>query len=111
MRGMKFGSKRPAEVYVALRWNEKRASKRDEEGLLVIVGRRLRCRGKLEIYNLCLPAKDLGMSLSRKEVPQVKRTIRLIRSKVHKRRSIRRIVVGGRTGPMPFVAHLLKYLL
>lgn len=107
--GREFGSEKPRVVYVALRWNDSRAVRHKEERLLNLVARKLgRQPRDLRIYNLCPPSKGRGMTLSMYEYPEVERTIRPIKGKIDRHKSVRLIVVGGRSGPMPLVALLLK---
>jgi len=67
--------------------------------------------GELRIYNLVRPSKDLGMKLSIDEFSDVEQTVKRIKSRIIGKHSVKRIVVGGRSGPMPLVALLLKMVL
>jgi hypothetical protein len=107
--GMEFGSAEPTLIYVAIRWNDSKAIPKDQKKFVKEVAEKLHWDAKkLKIYNLCRPSKARGMTLSLEEYPQVVDSINRI---ARHRRSIRRIIVGGRTGPMPFVARFLKLLL
>jgi hypothetical protein len=110
--GREFGSERPRIIYVALRWNDARPMSDQEEDMVNKVANKLGVRPvDLRIYNLVRPSKDRGMSLGIDEFDDVEQTIKRIRSRVNSCQSIRRIVVGGRSGPMPVVALLLKLIL
>jgi hypothetical protein len=65
----------------------------------------------LRIYNLVRPSKDRGMSLLIDEFTDVEKTVKRIKSRISGSHSVRRIVVGGRSGPMPVIALLLKMVL
>lgn len=64
----------------------------------------------LRIYNLVRPSKGRKMSLNISEFGDVEQTIKHIQSFVNKSHTVRRIVVGGKSGPMPLIALLLKLL-
>ena len=112
--GREFGSDRPKVVYVALRWNDLKPSSDQEQRMIRSVAQKLEMLpGDLRIYNLCPPQRGRGMNLSVDELEHVEQTVRRIKARVEKPRvdtseSVRRIVVGGRSGPMPLVALLLK---
>jgi hypothetical protein len=83
-----------------------------EEDMVNKVAHKLRVRpADLRIYNLVRPSKDRGMSLAMDEFDDVEQTIKRIRLRINGCHPVRRIVVGGRSGPMPVVALLLKLLL
>ena len=109
--GREFGSEMPNVIYVALRWNDPRPLSDQEEDMVRKVADKL-CvpPADLRVYNLVRPSKDRGMSLSMRELDDVAQTIERIRLRISGRHTIRRIVVGGRSGPMPIVALLLKLL-
>ena len=110
--GREFGSERPIVIYVALRWNDSRPISDQEEDMVTKVARKLLVQPTdLRIYNLVRPSKDRGMSLGMDEFDDVEQTIKRIRSRINGSHEVRRIVVGGRSGPMPMVALLLKLLL
>ena len=110
--GREFGSERPRVIYVALRWNAPRPMSVQEEDMISTVADKLRVRPEdLRIYNLVRPSKGRGMSLSINEFDDVAQTIQRIRLRISGCHTIRRIVVGGRSGPMPLVALLLKLLI
>lgn len=48
------------------------------------------------------------MTLPMYEYAEVEKTIRRIKARIDRHQSVRLIVVGGRSGPMPFVALVLK---
>ena len=109
--GREFGSEMPNVIYVALRWNDPRPMSYQEEDMVSKVADKLRVPpADLRVYNLVRPSKDRGMSLSMRELDDVAQTIERIRLRISGRHTIRRIVVGGRSGPMPVVALLLKLL-
>jgi len=109
--GREFGSEMPNVIYVALRWNDPRPMSDQEEDMVSKVADKLRVPpADLRVYNLVRPSKDRGMSLSMRELDDVAQTIERIRLRISGRHTIRRIVVGGRSGPMPVVALLLKLL-
>jgi len=109
--GREFGSETPKTIYVALRWNAPTALRQHEKEMLAYLAKKLKCGPtELRIYNLCRPLKGRGMTLSARESPQVATTIRRIKRKIDQHASVRRIVIGGRSGPMPAVALLLKLL-
>ena len=110
--GREFGSERPSVIYVALRWNDPRPTSDQEEDMVNKVAHKLRVQPTdLRIYNLVRPSKDRGMSLGMDEFEDVEQTIKHIRLRINGSHEVRRIVVGGRSGPMPLVALLLKFLL
>jgi len=110
--GREFGSERPKVIYVALRWNDPRPMIDQEQNMVNNVAHKLRVQpAELRIYNLVRPSKDRGMSLNMDEFDDVEQTIQRIRLKINACHTMRRIVVGGRSGPMPVVALLLKLLL
>ena len=77
--------------------------------MLSLVSRHLRIRQTdLRIYNLVRPSKGLGMSLPMKEFDHLEDTILRIKAFVRAHRSVTKIVVGGKSGPMPQAALLLK---
>jgi hypothetical protein len=111
-RGREFGSKKPEVIYVALRWNDPKPMIDQENDMVKNVADKLDVRpADLRIYNLVRPDKDRGMSLDITELDDVEQTIKRIQSLVNESHMVRRIVVGGRSGPMPVVALLLKLLL
>jgi hypothetical protein len=110
--GREFGSERPRVIYLALRWNAPRPMSDQEEHMINKVADKLRVRPEdLRIYNLVSPEKDRGMSLSINEFDDVAQTIRRIRLRISGCHRVRRVVVGGRSGPMPLVALLLELLI
>lgn len=110
--GREFGSDRPRVIYVALRWNDPRPISDQEEDMVNKVAHKLSVQPTdLRIFNLVRPSKDRGMSLSMDEFDDVEQTIKRIRSRIKGTRKVRRIVVGGRSGPMTLVALLLKLLI
>lgn len=109
--GREFGSERPKVVYVALRWNDPKPRSDQEQRMIRSVAQKLRLLpADLRIYNLCPPKRGRGMNLSVEELEHVEQTVRRIKARVDTSKSVRRIVVGGRSGPMPLVALLLKLL-
>ena len=105
--GREFGSERPRVVYVALRWNGPKPKPQWENNFVEDIAKKLGCDSKeLRIYNLCHPSKGRGMPVSPNEYDEVVETIFRIKAK----RSVRHIVVGGKTGNMPLVAALLLKL-
>ena len=109
--GREFGSEMPNVIYVALRWNDPRPLSGQEEDMLSKVADKLRVPpADLRVYNLVRPSKGRGMTLSMRELGDVAQTIQRIQLRISGRHTIRRIVVGGRSGPMPVVALLLKLL-
>jgi len=110
--GREFGSERPSVIYVALRWNDPRPASDQEEDMVNRAAHKLGLRPTdLRIYNLVRPSKDRGMSLGKDEFDDVEQTIKHIRLRINDSHEVCRIVVGGRSGPMPLVALLLKLLL
>ncbi len=109
---MEFGSEEPRVIYVALRWNDTRSTTVKEESMIALVSKRLKLKPTdLRIYNLVHPSKGRGMSLPMSQFDEVEQTVRRIRQRIQRQPSLRRIVVGGATGPMPHVALILKLLL
>ncbi len=109
--GREFGSERPKVVYVALRWNDLKPRSDQEQRMIRSVAQKLELPpADLRIYNLCPPKRGLGMNLSVDELEHVEKTVHRIEARVDTSESVRRIVVGGRSGPMPLVAVLLKLL-
>lgn len=110
--GWEFGSENPKIIYVALRWNDPLPKNEQEQNMVYKVARKLRAQpSDLRIYNLVRPSKDRGMSLEIGEFCDVEKTVKRIRSRISASHSVKRIVVGGRSGPMPIVALLLKMVL
>ena len=110
--GREFGSESPKVIYVALRWNDPLPKREQEDEMVSKVAHKLRVQpDELRIYNLVRPSKDRGMSLGIDEFDDVERTVTRIRSRIKGCHSAKRIVVGGRSGPMPMVALLLKLLI
>jgi hypothetical protein len=110
--GQEFGSERPRVIYVALRWNAVQPMSDREEDMVNKIAHKLRVQPvDLRIYNLVRPSKDRGMSLSMDEFDDVEQTIKGIRRRINDAHRVRRVVVGGRSGPMPLVALLLKLLI
>lgn len=109
--GREFGSERPTVIYVALRWNDRQPTISQEEDMVKNVAHKLDVLPTdLRIYNLVKPEKGLGMSLNLSEFDDVEDTIKQIQLRLNEAHEIRRIVVGGRSEPMPLVALLLKLL-
>ena len=110
--GREFGSEKPKVIYVALRWNDPSPMIDQEEDMVKNVAPKLGVRpADLRIYNLLRPSKDRGMNLDIDELDDVEQTIERIRFRVNESHAVRRIVIGGRSQPMPMVALLLKILL
>ena len=109
--GREFGSEHPKVIYVALRWNDANPIRDQEQRMIRSVAKKLKLHETdLRIYNLCPPTRDLGMNLSVGELAHVEHTVQRIKERVDATESVRRIVVGGRSGPMPLVALMLKLL-
>jgi hypothetical protein len=124
--GREFGSEKPeAEViYVALRWNDSTPTIDQEKAMVENVALKLDAAFKrdaalkldvrpanLRIYNLVKQQKNRGMSLDiENELDDVEQTIKRIQSLVNESHMVRCIVVGGKSGPMPLIALLLKLL-
>jgi hypothetical protein len=107
--GREFGSEQPKVVYVALRWNGLNPRIAQERRMIRSVEQKLELLpDELRIYNLCPPKRDRGMQLSLDEYKHVEKTVHRIQELVVTSESVLRIVVGGRSGPMPLVALLLK---
>jgi len=97
---------------VELRWNDPQPTNDQEENMVNKVAHKLGVPPTdLRIYNLVRPSKDRGMSLDMKEFDDVEETIKQIRLRINGSHEVHRIVVGGRSGPMPMVALLLKLLI
>ena len=110
--GREFGSESPKVIYVALRWNDPLPTSEQERVMVNKVADRLHVQpGELRIYNLVRPSKDRGMNLGIDEFGDVETTVKRIRARINDGHSTKRIVVGGRSGPMPVIALLLKFLL
>lgn len=110
--GREFGSENPKVIYVALRWNDPLPRIEQETDMINKVARKLHVEpADLRIYNLVRPSKDRGMSLLIDEFGDVEQTVKRIKSRINGKLSVKRIVVGGRSGPMPVVALLLKMVL
>jgi hypothetical protein len=110
--GREFGAEKPKVMYVALRWNASRPKSDQEMKMITRVAERLGVQPKeLRIYNLVRPSKGRGMSLRINEFDDVAQTIQRIQFRAGRSNTMERIVVGGRSGPMPLVALLLKFLL
>ena len=108
--GREFGSEKPRDIYVALRWNGLKATPVQERRAVQMVADKLKIKRKdLKFFNLVRPSRGKGMNLAPREFSQVAETINRIQSLV-KANPVRTIVVGGRSGPMPFVALFLKML-
>ncbi|MGO9268082.1 MAG: hypothetical protein ACLQBA_24855 [Candidatus Binataceae bacterium] len=115
--GREFGcSDRPKIIYVALRWNSRHPDHRSEEQMLDWVAKTLKQRRVqkadrqfLRIYNLLPPREGMGMALSLDDLGEVEKTISHIKDVIDDCQSVQLIVVGGRSGPMPLVALLLKH--
>ena len=108
--GREFGSEKPRVIYVALRWNSSRARPDQEKRAVQMVADKLKVQKEdLKFFNLVRPSRGKGMDLSPREFSQVAETINRIKSIVKKYR-VGTVVVGGRSGPMPFVALFLKML-
>jgi len=110
--GREFGSEKPRAIYLALRWNDTKPMIDQEENMINTIAKKLRVNSKdLRIYNLVRPSKDRGMSLEIKEFKDVENTVNRIQSLIKNNKNTQRIVVGGRSGPMPLVALMLKLLI
>lgn len=110
--GQEFGSENPKVIYVALRWNDPNPNIEQEEKMVSKVAHKLDVGAMdLRIYNLVRPSKDRGMSLGMDEFDDVEQTIKIIRLKTQGTHKVNLIVVGGRSGPMPMAALLLKLLI
>jgi hypothetical protein len=110
--GREFGSEKPRIIYLALRWNGAQPMIEQEEEMIKKVSKQLNVNSKdLRIYNLVKPSKNLGMSLMIDEFNDVEETVKRIQSQTKNNQNIHRIVVGGRSGPMPMVALMLKLLI
>lgn len=110
--GREFGSENPKVIYLALRWNDTNPMIVQEEAMINKIAQKLNVIPKdLRIYNLVRPSKDKGMNLDIDEFNDVEETIKRIQSRVRKNKGVRRIVVGGRSGPMPMIALMLKLLI
>jgi len=112
--GREFGSEDPKVIYVALRWNDESPTKDQEQKMIRTVAKKLNMEEKdkeLRIYNLCRPKRGLGMALSIDELDDVEQTIQRIKACGDNCRSVKLIVVGGRSGPMPLVALMLKIII
>lgn len=110
--GREFGSEKPRVIYLALRWNDTQPIIDQEENMINKVAQKLGVNSKdLRIYNLVRPSKDRGMNLSLDEFNDVEETVKLIQSRIKNNQNVHRIVVGGRSGPMPMVALMLKLLI
>lgn len=110
--GREFGSENPKVIYIALRWNDPLPLSDQEQNMVNHVAHKLRVQPtELRIYNLVRPSKDRGMSLNVDEFHDVEQTVKRIRLAIDRCQTVSRIVVGGRSGPMPVVALLLKLLL
>ena len=110
--GREFGSEKPKVIYVALRWNDPMPLPEQEEKMGKMVARKLEVQPTdLRIYNLVRPSKGRGMNLDIEELEDVEDTIKRIKTRANQSGRIRRIVIGGKSGPMPMVALLLKFLL
>lgn len=108
--GREFGSENPTVIYVALRWNDLKPRSDQEQRMISSVAKKLKLHDTdLRIYNLCPPKPGLGMTLSVGELKHVEETVQRIVERVDTSDSVRRIVVGGRSGPMPLVALILKF--
>jgi hypothetical protein len=109
--GREFGSERPKVVYVALRWNDLKPRGDQEQRMIRSVAQKLELLpADLRLYNLCPPKRGLGMNLSVDELEHVEQIVLRIKNRIGTSESVQRIVVGGRSGPMPLVALLLKLL-
>ena len=109
--GREFGSENPRVIYVALRWNDPKPTSDQERDMVNKVADKLLIRpSELRIYNLVPPSKNRGMTLLMDEFDDVARTVKRIRKRVIGSDKVRRVVVGGRSGPMPLVALLLEFL-
>lgn len=110
--GREFGSEKPRVIYLALRWNDTNPMIEQEENMINKVAQKLDVNSKdLRIYNLVRPSKDQGMNLGIDEFNDVEETVKRIQSRIKNNQNIHRIVVGGRSGPMPMVALMLKLLI
>ncbi len=112
--GREFGSENPKVIYLALRWNDSLSEIKIERETDMVnkVAHKLHVQPvDLRIYNLVRPSKDRGMSLLIDEFSDVEQTVKQIKSRMNGKHSVKRIVVGGRSGPMPVVALLLKMVL
>ena len=108
--GREFGSEDPTVIYVALRWNNLDPSSDQEQRMISGIAKKLKLHeADLRIYNLCPPMPGLGMTLSLGELKHVEETVRRIVERVETSESVRRIMVGGQSGPMPMVALILKF--
>ena len=107
--GREFGSERPSVIYLALRWNNSTPSVQQEHKLLDEVAVKLEVRPiELRIYNIARPSKGRGMTLNVDELDDLDETIQHITNFVRRRPYVQRIVVGGKSQPMPVVALLVK---
>ena len=107
--GREFGSETPSVIYVALRWNSSNPTPDKEERMVIQVAKRLHISPlALRIYNLVRPSWGRGMSLSIRELDDLEDSIRRIKAFLRTHQSVRRIIVGGKSGPMPQAALLLK---
>jgi len=110
--GREFGSENPKVIYLALRWNDANPMIVQEENMVIKIAKKLDVKSKdLRIYNLVRPSKDKGMNLDIDEFNDVEETVKRIQSRSKNNKNLHRIVVGGRSGPMPMVALMLKLLI
>ena len=85
-----------------MRWNGLKPRIAQERRMIRSVEQKLELLpGELRIYNLCPPEGERGMKLSVDELEHVERTVHRIKERADASESVRCIVVGGRSGPMP----------
>jgi len=110
--GREFGSENPKVIYLALRWNDTNPMIAQEEKMVNKIAQKLDLNSRdLRIYNLVRPSKNKGMNLDIDEFNHVEETLKRIQSRIKNNKDVRRIVVGGRSGPMPMVALMLKLII
>jgi hypothetical protein len=110
--GREFGASHPKVIYLALRWNSRYPTLEKERRLVSLVARHVAVNpDTIRVFNLVRPAPGRGMTLDLAEFSDAKDTISRIQQLSRRSKSLSRIIVGGASGPMPFVALLLRQLL
>ena len=110
--GREFGSERPEVILVAVRWNDEVTGKVREEEMVRMVAEPLKVSAQhLRVYNLLPPSGGRGMTIGLDEYAEVRNTIERIYKFASHSSSLKRIVIAGRSDPMPMVGLLLALLL
>lgn len=118
--GVAMGSKNPSLVYIAFRSNGKPLPAKHEWKFQERISRSLRMlksnrlevkKEEVRIYNLLPPKRNQGMKVRPGELRRLVASLSRIVSELKSCQRLRRVVIGGISGPMPMAGAFLKTLL